>query len=58
MYVIKKGQYFVSLPGSKNSYTTDIRRAQIFSTREDAEKQKCGNETICTVASQLPNPYR
>ena len=55
MYVLKRhedGKY-VALPGSHHSYTTDLRRAQIFPTKEAAEKDKCGNESALTVESQL-----
>lgn len=46
MYVIKKGGYYVANPGSKNSYTNKIETARKFSTKEQAEKEKCGNETV------------
>ena len=49
MYVIMKGNYFVSLPGSKKSYTTNLQLAQTFSTKEDAEKNRCGNERVVNV---------
>lgn len=53
MYVIKKGKYYVSKPGSKKSYTTMIERAQKFKTQEDAEKNKCGNERVVDIYQEL-----
>lgn len=55
MYVIKKGQYYVSKPGSANSYTTKLQRARLFTTRDDATKDKCGNEHVVSFASELPH---
>ena len=46
MYVIMKGNLYVANPGSKNSYTNKIEKARKFSTKEQAEKEKCGNEII------------
>lgn len=48
MYVIqrRKGE-FVAIPGSASSYTTDLRFAMKFSSRENAERERCkGNETV------------
>lgn len=36
----------VAKPGSVHSYTGNPCEAQLFKTREDAEKNKCGNETV------------
>ena len=49
MFVIMKGKYFVAMPGCKNSYTLDIRHAQKFATRAEAEKNKCGNEAVVSI---------
>lgn len=49
MYVIKKGNLYVAKPGSKKSYTTSVERAQVFKTLEDAQKNKCGNESIVSL---------
>lgn len=49
MHVIKKGKYYVSKPGSKNSYTDKLELAQKFGSKEEAEKHKCGNEIIIEV---------
>lgn len=53
MYVIKKRQYFVSKAGSKYSYTTNLKKARVFTTREQAEKNKCGNEKVVSVYDEL-----
>ena len=53
MYLIKKRQYYVSKPGSRKSYTTNIRNAQIFKTKEAAYKNKCGNEHVVSVRHEL-----
>lgn len=50
-YVIKNidtGKY-VSAPGRKKSYTTKLEYARIFPTREAADGDKCGNETVIDV---------
>lgn len=56
MYAIKRtsdGKY-VSIPGSHHSYTFNLRQAQIFKNRENAENSKCpGNEIVVDVESQL-----
>lgn len=49
MYIIKKGNYYVANPGSKNSYTNKIEKARKFRTKEEAEKDKCGNEIIVRI---------
>jgi len=43
MYVIRRTSdgKFVAIPGSKNSYTTSIRKARVFTTRESAENSRC-----------------
>ena len=48
MYTIKKGNLFVKKSGmsGKSSYTTNINKAVKFDTYAEAEKNKCGNETI------------
>ena len=57
MYAIKRinqqGGY-VSKPGSKYSYTFDIKNAQKFSTKEQAEKNLCvENEIIVNVLNEI-----
>ena len=54
MYLIKKGNKYVALAGSKNSYTTSIRRARRFPTREAADADCCpGNERVVSVAYEM-----
>lgn len=56
MYAIKRindGKY-VSIPGSYYSYTDNLRKAQIFSTKEKAENSICpGNEIVVNIESEL-----
>jgi len=53
MYVIERtdqGGGYVAQPGSRSSYTTDIRRARKWPTREAAERERClGNEVVVSV---------
>jgi len=51
MFVIKKGKYYVkAAQGQKTPYTTDISRARLFATREEAEKNRCPeNERVVEV---------
>ena len=51
MYVIvrSEGGNFVSKPGSKYSYTNNILGARIYQTVSEAERDKCGNEYVCSV---------
>jgi hypothetical protein len=53
MYVIKKRQYYVRKSGSRYSYTTLLKNARVFSSREQAEKEKCGNEYVVSIYYEL-----
>lgn len=53
-YVIKNGSFYVSKRGSASSYTNKLQNAQVFKTREEAEKNKCENEGVVYVELQ-PN---
>jgi len=48
MYIIKKhhGGLMVANPGRKSSYTNSLKHAQKFETKEQAEKNACGNEYV------------
>ena len=50
MYAIKRtdqGGGYVAPAGSHKSYTKNVRNAQLFTNREDAERNRCpGNEVI------------
>jgi hypothetical protein len=46
VYAIKNGNKYVSLPGSERSYTTDVSRAQTFTSKEAAEANACSNERV------------
>jgi len=56
-YVLKRtdqGGGFVTRPGSPGSYTKDILQARVFSTKEEADANKCpGNETVLAIDSLL-----
>lgn len=51
LYVLKKiGGLYVTKAGSKNSYTTSFEKARKFSTKEEAENNRCiENENIVEV---------
>jgi len=52
MYVIKRndqGRGYVSCPGSKHSYTKVLTNAQVFTNKEYAEHNCCGNEYVVSV---------
>ena len=45
--IVRQGDNkYVARSGSKKSYTYNLAYAQKFNTREEAEKNKCGNEYI------------
>lgn len=39
----------VALPGSEHSYTCDVFKARRFNTREDAQRECCGNERVINL---------
>lgn len=41
---------YVSQPGSARSYTGRLEDARIYPTREQAERDPCGNETVRSIA--------
>jgi len=56
MFVIirHEDEKFVAVSGSDHSYTSDLRKAQIFPTQKDANKYGvCGNESVRPVSSFL-----
>lgn len=45
---------YVARPGSEQSYTDDIRQAQIFKTRDEANANRCPeNEYVFSLESQF-----
>jgi hypothetical protein len=50
MYAIKKGSFYVSKPGSQNSYTNNPANARKYDTLEQAQRDCCGNEHIVTLS--------
>jgi len=57
MWVLKRtdqGRGYVARPGSRGSYTDDIRNAKTYGTKESAEADSCpGNEIAVSVESQM-----
>jgi hypothetical protein len=49
---------FVCPPGSEQSYTKDLAKARIYPTREAAEKDKCGNESVHPITDFLQGAGR
>lgn len=53
-YVLERtdqGGGFVTRPGSRGSYTRDLRFARVFATRAEADANRCpGNECIREVS--------
>ncbi len=45
---IEDGKY-VTPPGSARSYTDRLQHARVYSSPEEAERERCGNETIVPV---------
>ena len=48
MWIIRKidaANRWVNQPGSKNAYTNKRENARRFSTKEEAQKDCCGNES-------------
>lgn len=54
-YVIQRNEdgKYVAPPGREHSYTNKLQNARVFNAREDAERERCGNETIVPVAQAL-----
>lgn len=55
-YVIKRldqGGGYVAPAGSKKSHTKDIMSARRFDTKEEAERDACGNEKVCPLNVQF-----
>lgn len=49
MYVIMNHGRYVAKGGLRSSFTTSVLYAQKFTTKELAEKNKCGNEVVCQL---------
>ena len=51
MFVIQKGDgWYVARSGMQSSYTRFLQYAQVFKTREDAEKERCpDNERVVNI---------
>lgn len=51
MYILQRNSdgKCVAKPGLHNSYTLNINNIRIFKTREDAERDACGNERVVRI---------
>ena len=58
MYVLIRNEdgKFVARPGDKKSYMSSLQIARQFATREDAERDRCGNERIARTEDLLHKP--
>lgn len=54
-YVLKGGVrgHYVARPGEDKSYTPLLQKARVFATRAEAERERCGNETVISVENAL-----
>lgn len=52
-YVLRRAgdNSYVTPAGSAKSYTKDVTKARIFTTREEAVREQCENETIVNLDS-------
>jgi hypothetical protein len=50
-YVLKRNEdgAYVAPPGQRGSYTRRLENARKFRTREEAERNACGNEYVETL---------
>ena len=60
MFVLVRNEVskFVCPPGAEKSYTSDLTKARIYPTREAAEADKCGNETVHPITDFLEGAGR
>ena len=54
-YVLKRHEddKYVAKPGSEKSYTRSLQAAQKFDSKEQADAQKCGNESAIPLDNLL-----
>ena len=51
--IFREDGAYVAPSGLPSSYTRYLQNARVFRTREQAEKEACGNETVASVDSQI-----
>lgn len=52
MYVLQRDDgLYVAKAGSVSSYTKKLEEARVYGTEAAAEKDRCGNESIRSLAS-------
>lgn len=60
MFVIKRtdqGRGYLAPAGSHHSYTHSLENARTFSTREQADAERChGNEIVVPISELLQKP--
>lgn len=56
-YVIMRSDLYLAAQGSQKSYTSKLEHARVFYTREAAEAEKCGNESICSLDFVLAHSH-
>ena len=51
MYVLQHNDTdkYVAQPGSERSYVSGVENAQRYSSEEEAERNRCGNERIVNL---------
>jgi putative intracellular protease/amidase len=51
MYVLRRNEdgKYVAPSGSKNSYTSKLENARRYPSKEVAEADACGNETVVSI---------
>lgn len=54
-YVIRRNEdgAFVAPSGSASSYVRNLQKARVFPTREAAEADKCGNESVVRLEDAM-----
>ena len=59
MYVIQRqedGLYVAAYAGhTGQSYTNHLQKAKVYATRDEANRDKCGNETIIPLREAFNN---
>lgn len=55
MFVLKRMQdgKYVTPSGSEQSYTDRLQNAKLFLSREQASRDRCGNESIVDVRDEM-----
>lgn len=57
MYVIKNAGRYVARQGSPSSFVVKVENARKFNTREAAQAEACGNETVVQLQYGWVDPH-